>query len=339
MNNSFRAIVVGITITGWLAGCTGDSPTGPDSDARSVAVGGPAFSLLQPPESDTLALGGIEMFGDCDPLLAIIECEEEDPGGTGFFGVTLTRNWLGCTNSSALNEDFDNDGFSDDCELAIAQLFRPRLMTTSTDSLLGRETYWAVDPTAAPGSKEVRIFYALAYYEDVDHIADSEFIYIDVESVSGSNLWATKRVFLSAHWHSFEINWGDRSDEVLIGNIGGWVDDILAARPEVWVAKGKHANYRSKSVCNQVIPLLYTDQCGHTIWDPFATILAQDVEVLASANLGSRGTHLIDCVQSRVWVFAYPGTECFWTGDRFRGWFINTAGKTEYEDPLGASGF
>lgn len=329
-----KVSIVSIADLSGVAGCTGDTPT-----AFSAVGDATAFSLLQSPPTDTTAFGGFETMEFCDPLVSVEECPEEDPGGGGPLGFGFTFRWVDCTFGAALNDDFDNDGFSDGCERALAQEFRPRLMVTSTDGLLGRETYWAVDPTAAPGSNSVRIFYALGYYEDKDHIADSEFIFIDVESVAGSQLWATQQVFLSAHWHSFEPNWGDRSDLIARGAYNGWVDDHFGGRPEVWVAKGKHANYRSKSVCNQSFPLLFSDQCGQAILDPGATILAEDVEVLDSANLGSRGTPLIDCVASRVGGFAHPGTECFWTGDRFRGWYIMPGGVTEYEYPLDASGF
>ncbi|MBA3406411.1 MAG: hypothetical protein H0U13_17295 [Gemmatimonadaceae bacterium] len=171
----------------------------------------------------------------------------------------------------------------------------------------------------------IRVFYAVSYYSDCGvpqifcqynancygHAGDSEFIIAEVASYGGR--WALRRVTLSAHWNS------DGTDQGVTYGSGDleYGGDINSTNPVIWVAEGKHANYRSQAVCNGGA-FFFLDRCD----DPGALVA---VEVLSDANLGNSG---IEPGQSQI-IFGEigsrtgrPGNENFWsTTYFFLGWW------------------
>lgn len=108
------------------------------------------------------------------------------------------------------------------------------------------------------------------------------------------------------------------------GNIQGY--------PRVWVARQKHANYRSDHDCDWGGPvdvLQWVDDCDSTKTKrPILT---------TATNLGSDASP-----QTRTDCFTSPvlfGIECYWTGLRFNGWEVATPNSGPYRDKLAAAGF
>ncbi len=322
-----KAVTVCVITSAALAGCAIDSPMVSEVDDSPVLdVPLVVSSLRRGPPKDTTTVAPLGALEGCDEA-SVEVCEEEEPGGAGALGYSFSFRWVDCTGSVGLQSDFDNDGFSDTCEATLAAAFQPMLKVSTVETLSGREPYWAVQPSAAPGAYSVRIFYALAYYDDEGHKGDSEFIWIDVESVATSSLWALQQIFLSAHWgEGFPA---DRSALIARGSYDEYVD-VYGGRPVVWVSQGKHANYRSRGECNKYP---FIDGCSNSI--------SSTLPALPSANLGSRNTKLINCVGTRTGNFsAHPGNECFWDFASFKGWNIDPSGDvTSYGLLLGAYGF
>jgi hypothetical protein len=253
---------------------------------------------------------------DCDPRTAKTPCDD-DSGAGGPYGLTLPsgHTYEYCVSPTSGAPDTDYDGVVNTCEYELAYAFRPRLATSSGDCDLGREPYWVVEKGPASITNSVRIFYALSYYYDCgymgvgSHLGDSEFIWLDIVKQNGG--WKLYGAMLSAHWHSE----ADESSYYTTGSFEypwGW-----GTRPIVWVAKDKHANYRSQSVCNAGA---YTADTCENGW-PNA-----DVEVLEWANLGNRRYRLLDGLLSRTGYDAargvpLGGTEYYWTRQPFYGWF------------------
>lgn len=94
--------------------------------------------------------------------------------------------------------------------------------------------------------------------------------------------------------------------------------------PNMWIAKGKHAGYATQSACNSG-GVFGADACPDNVSD-------SRIQVLSTRNLGTRSTPLKDCVLS-VTPSTRHGQECFWTGDKFRGWY--TTDEAEGVKPYG----
>ena len=256
--------------------------------------------------------------------------------------------------------DSDADGVGDRCETALARAFAPVLVADSTEcgwdaglDRLGGEYLYAVQQVPG-GAGRVRIAYLPALYVDCGwrspvcavfggmcrgHDGDSEAVIVEVarggdsaESgvAGGGERWRTERIFLSAHCHG-------RSDGRCRWYEGRalrrfrWADGVERGAPVVWVARGKHANYPSRALCDTGWWLRETCDRNRA---------ARRFPVLhARQNVGSRerpfgreaGT---DCIGpdfvgwgSRMPV---PGTaECFWRPDRpFHGWQRSTPDNT-----------
>jgi hypothetical protein len=218
----------------------------------------------------------------------------------------------------ASSGDADYDTVLDSCEAALAYAAAPFLAFDFGERDYSREPYWAA--TVIPTGR-IRIFYALSYHRDVGydfsgfdaHYGDSEFITVDL-TYHGSGVWSVYQLFLSAHYGAAPYSeWVLRTQfppPVLVK------DPARTLGMEVWVARDKHANYKSQSACNAGN---YTfDYCG-------SDVITSYVEAFSNANLGQNQRRLIDCVQSRPYSpnfwWAYVGTECFWSGSRFKGWY------------------
>jgi hypothetical protein len=277
----------------------------------------------------------------CDPETAIIPCQSEDGSGSGAYGVFLPSG--GTMNSCAPNpgvpfadisQDQDRDGVQDQCEYELANAFHPQMQFTSDDCDSSREPYWAATRMNSPidGTPVIVIFYAISYHLDCGsprpdcpadcgpHYGDSEFI---VEEVSTTEYptydahWYLKYATLSAHYGSQANSTGTYAGEDL---------DYAAAAPYsnpfVWVAEGKHSNYRSQAVCDA--GAYYYDNCDR----PGTRV---GLEVLPTANLGSFNHQLVATVGSRVGGI-YSGAETMWSRDPtigFLGWYPRSLGQGE----------
>ena len=231
-------------------------------------------------------------------------------------------------NRDVINYDADKDWLDDRCELEIAKAFAPSMKFSADDGCPGGEPYWAAKYFPAKG--EVRVGYLPAYYKDCGtggHAGDSEFISLEVTYDPATQHWLFNRMFLSAHygaitnasqwrmWYQAEYSWRSR------------------AHPTVWAAKGKHANYNTKSDCDA-----YFDACS-----TWYSALALRFPVDPSHNVGSRFVHFRDAVLSEKQPSGVdPGrAEYMWTAVSFRGWQTSVYGEAPrpYSDWLNQNQF
>lgn len=301
---------------------------GPDPEAKRGAATKQTRNTVSTRESEQLALMA---ESTCDPYTAVIECPiEPGTGGGGGYqptGIQLPSQFTHTECTTNLSTDQDLDRILDPCEYQLALAFRPRLAFDTDEDNADREPYWAVARHATqPGW--LRIFYLIAYREDggtpnggfTAHQGDSEFIIIDVEHL-GAAKWALTRATLSAHWQKPTDNTATYGYDVLE------FPESFRGRPRIWVAEDKHANYRSKSVCDA--GAWYADNCND------GRDTGETLDILASANVGNSfhiGVRLLDRVTSRQ---GYPGIEYLWTGTSFRGWLTPSGdGSGPYSESL-----
>ncbi|MEO6863863.1 MAG: hypothetical protein ABI229_00285 [Gemmatimonadaceae bacterium] len=276
----------------------------------------------------------------CDPETAIIPCDP--PNGTpGVSGVYLPSG--GTMNSCSPNpgvpladvsQDRDRDGVQDQCEYELANAFHPQMQFTSDDCDVSREPYWAATRMNSPidGTPVIAIFYAISYHYDcgspspfcptqcAGHLGDSEFIVEEVTTADYPNSdvhWYLKYATLSAHYGSQANSTGTYAGADLTYGAAA-----PGSNPFVWVAEGKHSNYRSQEVCDA--GAYYFDNCDR----PGTRV---GLEVLPSANLGSLSNQLNPFVASRVGG-VYSGVEHMWSTDPtdgFLGWYPRSLGQGE----------
>jgi hypothetical protein len=331
----------------------------------AVALWGCADATIQQPE--LRAPAGISRLDECDSgggtsptQFTNIEC---DPGANAstwpFFGPAGNAPYqaagdpypndggiyLGSAvspsacfadqNSSVNSQDADHDWISDSCELELARAFAPLWKMSRQDQCLGGEPYWAVKYFPP---NLVRIAYMPAYYKDCGsfgHSGDSEFVMVEVSYAPSIQHWMYNQMYLSAHHGTIT----DHS--AWVGMTETEFSWKFRAHPTVWVAIGKHADYKSFSDCSSFADVL--DQCDWSSQDAFR------FPIDASHNVGSRFTAFKDCVYSA----SYPSSayECFWTEKSFRGWQTVISGdapqsyrswlisdKFEYTDALFTDG-
>jgi len=200
-------------------------------------------------------------------------------------------------------KDLDRDGLFDSCEYTAADSMSPTLNYDKDDpsSRPGeRRSFWAV----APSRDGVKAFYALGYFEDrgymiaglgpfFQHHGDSEFVTVELVMTSEGGLDYV-RTCMSAHTSD--------GDEVECRN-----DDENPR--EVWVAERKHANYFSRSDCDD--GAFWLDSCDGVDSEI-------DLVVHSDRNMGASIEHLIDCVS--ITHSFRKDEECLWTDARFDGW-------------------
>ncbi|MBC7791542.1 MAG: hypothetical protein H7Z74_16465 [Anaerolineae bacterium] len=223
-----------------------------------------------------------------------------------------------------MTTDEDNDGIRDDCEYQLAYQFRPQVARNNHDESPEKEPYWSV--TRIDGTVTgIKIFYAFSFYRDEgdhylqtgSHHGDSEFVILEVKNnMDNSNyrMWQLDYATLSAHWNA---GIADNTARYAFNDLE--YPSGYRRRPRVWSSYNKHANYRSKAVCNGVL----NDECTTT----FSGTVYDDLEVLSSANIGNQYNRTPDvpywiknCVGSRNPDFGLHGTECFWAIEEFAGW-------------------
>ena len=263
--------------------------------------------------------------GACDRReYTACSCSEADPCGwldDGTCDLDACLEWDIPIFHDNADCDDDDDGLAQIIEHIVAQVFAPALIFGDGDEWTGRRSYWAVEVSA---SGSLSIFYALSYFVDGGdpwfggwHYGDAEFIVLEITVTDES--WIMERAFLSAHygqgaWDSSEWVSGsgleyDESDGLL--------------HPYVWVAEGKHANYRSYFACDA--GAMTADRCDEG--------RVELVEVVRERNLGNDIVPLIDEVRFN------GASEFYWSnpGTQFCGWQVSSLSASARTDCAPAS--
>lgn len=284
----------------------------------------------------------------CDP--------DPSPGAPGI--------WLGYRNTSEncfvtpgglASGDYDVDGLRDDCEVYLAQYFAPMLATDPWEGLLGREPLWAARWSTDFGVDAAAVFYMPAYYYDGGthalmcnapwplpvhecdpHWGDSEFVELYIVYNAFTHHWELYRAYLSKHYGT-----GSRSLSRYINAIYLQYPGKYLGYPRVWVARSKHANYKSQSDCNSG-GFLNVDDCSAN--SDSGRLSMPPGTSWSNRNVGSAVVHYIDQIRSIYYPFSYTGVEYIWQGVPFCGWDAaagNTRGTcaTSYTPHLGDFGY
>jgi hypothetical protein len=242
----------------------------------------------------------------------------------------------------AVGADSDRDGLSDSCELAAARSMAPLLMVRSggcnwdTATATGRIGGGYLHAVQRADSM-IRVAYLPAYFRDcgwhggwcqipwIDcspHDGDSEFIAVELVP-SDDGVFEVTGLFLSAHCFgrsSRSCRWYRGADLERFRWHG--------TSPVIWVAEGRHANYRSWSECERGHHFL--DRCSQHD-------MSYHFPVDPRRNVGSRSHPFADggCVYGRelaAHAVDPDAQECFWRADvPFRGWQADGAGVTPYD--------
>lgn len=297
-----------------------------------VAAGlGACNELVAPKEEPQFGINGIETWSCYDP--SWYECSQNPPSGDpqpSAPGVYLGPNfsWSSCTSTSGP----DGDGLEDFCEFQLALASRPLLATHPNDGALARQPHWA----ARRFGSQVVIFYALAYHWDGG--SDSEWCKGDVEGGClphpGDAEWIELRLTYNTttlHWELLNMRLSQHGNSAVYSNPEFPSKD--RHYPRVWVARGKHANYKTRADCDSGA-VFGADTC-------FGNVDDVRVEVYSARNLGSSSNQYVN----RVLGFAplYQGVEEFWnTNFHFCGWDADAAANgrvgcsrnTDYGDIL-----
>lgn len=246
--------------------------------------------------------------------------------------------------------DHDGDGLSTFCENNLAMAFAPELRFWQFDEI-GREPYWAARPTSPGDGSVVTIAYLIGYYRDAGSNThpgrSSRYRHCGLRmtgptGVAGGHRcrhynWDTEHWVLDQARFSQHDSYGTylRGSSEYPTQLQYPSHD--GAYPRAYVSQGKHANYRSESECNAG-GAFNTDTCEEVD-------TSERLFVSGAYNIGSSGTHLLDCVVSRDPSYIYYGSgrqECFWTYSAFRGWiptYIGGPASTAYSARLDFEGF
>jgi len=154
------------------------------------------------------------------------------------------------------------------------------------------------------------------------HKGDSEWIMLELEEGNfGAGSWRVRNATLSAHWHA-PAGGADN----YVGPDLEYGNDVWLGRPLIWVAEGKHANYRSQSVCDA--GAWCTDNCDRN------SNVGETLDIQFARNLGRDANRLI---QGPVYsLYGFPGSEDFWGASPFYGWWgvHDDEGSTTYRTIL-----
>lgn len=225
------------------------------------------------------------------------------------------------------------------CRADLAWAFRPRLLIQQDEPCPVRDPYWSVVPYG--DGKTIQIFYAISWWNDCgnrsgtadSHDGDSEFILVRVTTRGPEGqpqAWYLTSVFLTAHLDvlGFDSSWNGTPPSIQFRS----GEDLL--RPKVYVAYGKHGNYRDVGSCERGARGF--DNCSWWM-DDGSTEFGGTMTYGYGSDLGYHGAQMRDCVTSRL---SRPGTECYWTpypnyaSGTFSGWTGNPSGSTPYSEFL-----
>lgn len=233
--------------------------------------------------------------------------------------------------------DADQDWLDDQCEYELAKAFAPAVGMSPSDGCPGGEPYWAAKyfPNTQYGTGEfVRIAYMPGYYADCrsgGHKGDSEFIMVGIHHNPSTRHWEVKEMYFSAHaviiehfWEVYKI-FGNSSEYITNPNQLEYPSGRSLSYPRVWVARGKHANYKSQSACNSGSVFNY-DDCSNNV-------PAGRLRIYRHRNAGSRYVNFLSgCVASQNPLYYQNGRrECYYNSEKFKGWQVSgESGVTPY---------
>jgi len=237
--------------------------------------------------------------------LFIIEPRDTCTGGGGGssrpMGVAIPsgKTYSQCYQPGAFDAsvDRDQDGVDDGCEAELAVAFRPQLVFDIYDCETRRQPYFAVRQKQSPDwGGVILLFYAISYRYDCGpqpHRGDSEWIILEVGPSLNSSYapWSLKYGTLSAHWKAPNDNTAGYEASDLEDAEGS----PRFGAPRVWVSEGKHANYRTQTVCNTSGFWWNWDNCDH----PYSFFFTLDFT--GAHNLGSSGVQFIGGPNSPVY--------------------------------------
>ncbi len=288
---------------------------------------------------DDVDTGPTSAASAADTDCGLVICPEGPRPGGG--GSTFVANNVGLTiEQCQAGTDSDGDGLTDACELTVARAFAPWMRVHPSDDIT-RDEYYAVTPSTG---NRILVFYAFGYHRDhgrvcshaicTAHNGDSEFVIVEVAAQSDPT-WYMTEVFLSAHLGE---GWGaDHSDRFDATEL-----DSYRGAPIVWVAKNKHANYKSKAACEGGgLGWGIAEHCGSNELAFFRVYADGNLGQSENDNPGAGLRMLTNCVGSRSRP-NLPRTECYWiAGRRFYGWQSRREdnGSGAYYDKLAQFGF
>lgn len=277
--------------------------------------------------------------------------EECDPSGCGGYmpppagrpmGVSLPsgKTYSQCYQPGGFGTDVDGDqdGVDDGCEAELAIAFRPQLVTDWNDCETRRQPHFAAKQKYSNDwGGVIVIFYAVSYIYDCGpngHRGDTEWIILEVGPSTNSNYgpWSLKYGTLSAHWGTS------------IDNTAGYAAQDLEdaegspgfGAPRIWVAKGKHANYRTQTSCNSSGFWWNWDSCDSPM--PYYFTLSFG----SGQNLGNSSHQFVGGANSPVYdAINYSGLyEYYWVQGPFCGWIASGIECADtYEKSLVPYGF
>jgi hypothetical protein len=232
--------------------------------------------------------------------------------------------------------DADLDRFDDWCEQLIMNAFRPLLRFSPYDCNIGMEPRYSVK--YFPQQQRARVGYWLSYYKDCGnqgapctiggawsanvcygHQGDTEFIIIDLSFDAVAQHWRVEKTFLSAHFAEEPQFFGTVPGDY--STFSTYVGLEYPAKQRgyfrVWVAHGKHGNYKTQSACNSGA-IMSADDCTRHL----AQLVEQRATPFNNRNVGSPAGHLEDCTRATgVEAPFRTRTECYWSTQRSTGWW------------------
>lgn len=270
-----------------------------------------------------------------DTDCGLVVCPEGPRPGGG--ASTNVPNYVGLTIEQCQSgTDSDGDGLTDHCEKTVAQAFAPLMRVHPSDDVT-RDEYYAVTPSTG---NRILVFYAFGYHRDhgraglYAHNGDSEFVIVEVAAQSDPT-WYMTEIFLSSHLG--EGGGADHSDRFDATEL-----DSHNGRPIVWVAKNKHANYKSKAACDGGgAGWGLFEHCGKSVLESFRVFDDGNLGQSENDNPGTGLRMMNNCVRSRSRPNV-PRIECYWIeGRRFYGWQSRREdnGSGAYYDKLAQFGF
>lgn len=289
-----------------------------EDEIRRYRERGDSLKRVEGDSSAVNALIPLAMVDECPPDPSL-ECNAGSPRPMGV-SIPSGMSYGDCYRPGQFDTttDRDQDGVHDVCESELAIAFRPQMKFDAFDCETRRQPHFAVRQRDHPDfGPVIYIFYAISYLHDcgpLGHNGDSEWIILEVgPSVDPSHgPWSLKYGTLSAHWKAPNDNTAgyEARDLEDAENSPGF------GAPRIWASKGKHANYRTRVVCN-TSGFWNTDSCDAP--SPYYFTLVFE----AGQNLGRREAQFIGSFDNRIpdYTNFSSNTEILWEeGIVFCGW-------------------